>query len=389
MKEADPMLQQRRILVCLLSSILLLSACLYSLIEPRTAPDRPGRVGRVVRQYQDHDRLSWDRSGSRPLTTVVWYPANEHADEQEWLLGPARRPLFSAGWSAPGAELAATTGTYPLILLSHGTGGTAAQLSWLAEHLAARGMMVAAVNHHGNTAAEPDPAPQGFLLWWERATDLRVVLDHLLEDPRLGPRIDHSRIGMAGFSLGGYTVLALAGARTSLDAFTAFCAGPEADATCQSPPELPQAVELFERLRQSDQVVTESLGRHGESYRDQRIRSAYIIAPSLGMALTERSLQEIDIPLRIVVGDADSIAPPDLNATRIASLAEGCEIDLLPGVGHYTFLAECTAAGKQYLPICTDNQGVDRARVHQQVAADAFRFFSRTLSHEPQAPVSQ
>jgi predicted dienelactone hydrolase len=51
---------------------------------------------------------------------------------------------------------------------------------------------------------------QGFTLWWERAKDLSTVLDDVLADPDFGPHIDRRRIGAAGFSLGGYTVIEFA-----------------------------------------------------------------------------------------------------------------------------------------------------------------------------------
>ena len=84
-------------------------------------------------------------------------------------------------------------------------------LMWMGYYLASRGYIVAAVNHHGNTAAESQPAAQGFLLYWERPKDLTVTLDKLLADPVFGTRIDRKRIGAAGFSLGGYTVISIAG----------------------------------------------------------------------------------------------------------------------------------------------------------------------------------
>jgi predicted dienelactone hydrolase len=43
-------------------------------------------------------------------------------------------------------------------------------MMWLGYYLASRGYIVAAVNHHGNTAAEKERAAQGFLLYWERET---------------------------------------------------------------------------------------------------------------------------------------------------------------------------------------------------------------------------
>lgn len=62
------------------------------------------------------------------------------------------------------AALDDQTSCFPVVLLSHGTGGTAASLGWLAHGLAAAGYVVLGVDHHGNTASEPYRA-EGFLSW--------------------------------------------------------------------------------------------------------------------------------------------------------------------------------------------------------------------------------
>ncbi|MDP1013597.1 hypothetical protein Q6293_28055, partial [Klebsiella pneumoniae] len=73
------------------------------------------------------------------------------------------------------APIAPSHAQYPLLLLSHGTGGTASSLDWMAAALSANGYIVAGVNHPGNTALEP-LTREGFMLWWERATDVSEVL---------------------------------------------------------------------------------------------------------------------------------------------------------------------------------------------------------------------
>jgi predicted dienelactone hydrolase len=122
-------------------------------------------VGRATLFYEDAERTRWAGDGPRPLRTTVWYPAERPATETEWTVG-----VFRAGRTAVDAEIGGPMGPLPLVVLSHGTGGAAAQLSWLAEHLAAHGYLVAAVNHHGNTAAEAAYLSHGFALWWERPT---------------------------------------------------------------------------------------------------------------------------------------------------------------------------------------------------------------------------
>lgn len=336
-------------------------------------PPGADAVGMVVRHWRDDARQDWQRSGPRPLTTTIWYPAVAGTGEERTLGGP----MFVAGPQAIGAEPQPGGARLPLVLLSHGTGGTALQLGWLARSLVARGHIVAAVNHHGNTAAEPEPRPEGFLLFGERARDLSAVLDRLLADPQFGPRIDPARIGAAGFSLGGYTVIALAGGRFEWATFDAYCASPARDATCDPQPEFPEAVARFGRMLADDPWLRELYDRAGDSFRDARIGAVFAIAPALGGGFGADGLASIRIPLHVVVGDADEQAPAAGNAAHYAGNIAGAGLTVLPGVGHYTFLAECTAQGRQVLSICKDGDGVDRGRVHRRAGDEAAAFFAR------------
>ena len=53
--------------------------------------------------------------------------------------GPRTHPLFDVGRAAPDAPFAAETARRPVILLSHGFGGTARMMSWLGIPLARSG----------------------------------------------------------------------------------------------------------------------------------------------------------------------------------------------------------------------------------------------------------
>jgi predicted dienelactone hydrolase len=191
-------------------------------------------------------------------------------------------------------------------------------LAWLGEALARAGYLVAGVNHHSNTAAEDLPTPEGFMLWWERAVDLSRGLDRLLSDSQFGPLIDPDRIGAAGFSLGGYSVVAIAGGRVSLPQWNEFCASARRDSTCQAQPEFPGALIEFEKIRSRPDVLA-ALGHHGDSFLDPRFKAVFAIAP-VGSWLTASSLSEVTVPVRIVVGAEDHTAPAESNAMRISDV---------------------------------------------------------------------
>ena len=110
----------------------------------------------------------------------------------------------------------------PLMLFSHGLGGSRMGYSYLGSHWASQGMASLHVQHVGsdrsvwigNPLALPgrlqDAAQPSEAL--ARVADIRFALNHLLASP-LGERIDPARIVAAGHSYGATTTLLLAGAR--------------------------------------------------------------------------------------------------------------------------------------------------------------------------------
>jgi predicted dienelactone hydrolase len=236
---------------------------------------------------------------------------------------------------------------------------------------------VVAVNHPGNNGAT-GYTTQGFVEGWERANDITTVINDMLEDPRFGSKIDADRIGAAGFSFGGYTMMELAGARTDINRLLAWC--DEQKGAC-NPPEMPDLMEKFKSIRQQPDVQ-QALQRAGVSYRDPRIRAVFAIAPAVARAFSPESLQKINIPVEIVAGAGDLIAPPPENAQFFAANIKGAELTILPGgVGHYTFLDVGTDAGKKKFPaLFVDNTGVDREAVHRQVGEMAAEFFEKELA---------
>jgi predicted dienelactone hydrolase len=339
------------------------------------------KVGTTSRRFTPPGTYDWRGAAMRALITDVWYPADARTQVEQQHIGPPNAPpIFEAPPAGANAELAKSPAKFPLILLSHGTGGTAQSMAWLATALAVRGFIVAGVNHPGNTALEPYTV-QGFMLWWLRARDISVVLDAMLADATLGPHIDPARVGAVGFSLGGYTVIELAGGTTSRTQFEAYCRATPDATTCKAPPEFAELRAKSEALASADASYAAALREDGRSYREPRIRAVMAIAPALGPAVTPESLAAIAIPAAIIAGEGDSIVPIDANAKAYAAKIPRAELTIFPGrVDHYTFLDLCTPAGRNMMPpLCVDAPGVDRAAVHRETVALAIRFFEDRL----------
>ncbi len=361
--------------------VLLLAVATLGLAgTPACAADAPAsfHVGETMRVFRPAEQRNWRGAKTQALVTVIWYPVDAALAEQPHDIGPPGTPQFLGHPLTTGAPIAPESARYLLIVLSHGTGGSAGTMDWIGAALAASGYIVAAVNHPGNNALEP-LTWDGFTLWWERATDLSEVLDGVLADPVLAPHIDSARIGALGFSLGGYTVLELAGARTDLPAFIAFCSSPAADAICD-PPEMARVVDRPAPGAEPTPQSKASLARSGASYRDPRIKAVFAIAPAVGQAFDAKSFTDVSIPVELLAGDKDVTAPVPTNAGHIAALLPAAKVILVPGAGHYTFVPVCVRAMEQTMPqLCSDAPGTDRAAVHALAIEKARAFFSRVL----------
>ena len=143
-------LNRRLILLALV--VLFLTPFLFASKKRERAEPILHSVGFSLRQFEAPEGYNWRGSDDQTLSGIIWYPAETSAGEKDQYVGPADAPLFYAGRAAKDATLAPAFGKYPLIALSHGTGGSALQMAWLGTYLAGRGYIVVAVNHPGNNA---------------------------------------------------------------------------------------------------------------------------------------------------------------------------------------------------------------------------------------------
>ena len=362
-----------------------LSLCsLFLLLFARAGEAGPAKavlykVGVMRRSFAPPEPYNWRGAKTHELITDVWYPAEKTAVEQAQWIGSPDNPFASAGKAAPDAPIVAAPQKLPLILLSHGTGASSLMIAWLGTALASHGFVAAAVNHPGNNALEPYTL-QGFSLWSERATDLSKVLDALLADSTLGSRIDAKRVGAAGFSLGGFTVIEIAGGIAESSRYQAFCKSPKADGMCVEPLEFPGISQQASELAKTDPAFRAALTEAAQSHRDPRILAIFAMAPALGPAFDPASLAKISLPTQIVAGADDKVVPIESSAKFFAAHIPGAQLTIMQAVGHYTFLATCGQLGRTSRPeLCLDNAGILRDDIHTQTADLAWHFFDANL----------
>jgi predicted dienelactone hydrolase len=309
------------------------------------------------------------------LRITVWYPAPDNVDEKSLDLGPPDRPLFIVGEAAPDAPFVDTR-RRPVILFSHGFGGTARMMGWFTTNLARAGFIVVAVDHPGNNGLDKMTAP-GAVMFWDRPEDLKVALAAVRNDPAIGPHLDLRRVGVAGFSAGGFTALAAAGAQVNPDRFLAFCKSHPDDGVCKPQKEFPLTLEEGMKTLSSPELAAEA-ARARDDHTIPEVRAAFAIAPAIVQAFEPASLGALHAPVAIILGDSDPVAPPNTNGGLAARLIPGAEFRVLPSVGHYDFLSVCTPAAMSVTALCADLKVQQRA-THEEALKMAFQFFARTL----------
>jgi predicted dienelactone hydrolase len=308
------------------------------------------------------------------LRVTVWYPAAADAREVSLDIGPPGSPLFKVGSAAPDAAFADAT-RRPVILFSHGFGGTARMMAWFEVALARAGYVVIAVDHPGNNGLGKMTVA-GAIMFWDRAGDLAVALAAAKADPAIGPHLDLGRLGVAGFSAGGFTAIAATGGRVDLARFRAFCQANPTDGICAPQKEFAVTQGEAAAALASPELAPEA-ARAGDDHAIAGARAAFAIAPAIVEAFDPASLAKDQTPTAIILGDADPVAPPDTNGRLAGRLIPHARLKELPGVGHYDFLATCTAAGVAQVPVCADKVAQDPT--HQAAIDFALAWFGKTL----------
>ncbi|MEM7378928.1 MAG: alpha/beta fold hydrolase, partial [Pseudomonadota bacterium] len=278
-----------------------------------------------------------DPTGERALTGWVWYPTASDAREAPVLGNPVWAAVDAVENAVPAG------GAHPVLLVSHGMYGNTRNQAWLARRLAQRGYLVAAVNHPGTTTRDRRPSESRKL--WERPRDLSRLLDALLASPHWRGHVDADRIAAAGHSLGGLTVMRLAGALGDNARHRRLCAADPSHVDCQA-------------LSQLNIGHAEDTARLAESNRDPRVRA--VVSMDLGgtQSLDQASLEAITVPVLVMgASRGEQIDQARESRALAARLPEGVRHRFdLPDVGHFDYLGVCTDIG---LAILRDEEPED------------------------------
>lgn len=325
----------RRTASLLGAGVLLLIVCVAALV----ATGRPASVSDI--RIEDASAPDPD---DRPLQLRIWYPERH------------------------------VVGRAPLVVISHGAGGSLYGHSDTAIALARAGFVVVAMNHTGDNYRDSSYVGRGLQLVG-RPRHVSRTIDYMLAQWPHRSMIDPARIGMFGHSAGGFTALVVAGAEPDLSRGRDFCNRRPGAWTC--------------RYLRAHGYRTEDLGkqRRFDWLHDPRVKAAVIAAPAIGYSFDRAALSQVRIPFQIWAAEKDTIVEDSPKEIRRAfPLAP--EYYRVASAGHFSFLEPCGLQMRAIIAvmhwfgteaICSDPPGFDRTRFHDDLNKMITRYFQRNL----------
>ena len=260
---------------------------------------------------------------------LLHYPTNE-----------AARPVSFGPYImnvSPEAEI--IDGKFPLIIISHGNGGSHLLYRTISTHLAKNGYIVAMLEHYGNNRNNNTLENTTENLE-TRPRHVSLTIDFLLSDNWLNKNIAQNKIGVIGHSMGGYTALALAGG-------------------------VP---------RTKEGVVVEVVP-------DFRIKAIVLLAPGAGWFMD--SLDKVIIPILMFTAEHDPITPKWNGEIVLNYVPDKSKVTFkeIENAGHFSFLSPFPSTLKtpNFLP-STDPIGFDREKFHSQFPTEILDFLNDKLN---------
>lgn len=290
------------------------------------------------------------------ITAGIWYPTQA----REARVSEQSRS-FSVARDAMPAQ-----GSYPFVLLSHGSGTWYGAHHDSCEFLARHGYVLASVTHPGDNF-EDLGGYLGAQQLLGRPHHMRLLKDYVLGAHKYRSIIDQERLATMGFAEGAYTVTVLMGGRPDFSRFANHA---------QWNPNDPVLLPHWE-------LTLESLPEEIPEYREPAV-SAVLMAPAFGFLFDRERLSAVPAQVRLYRAEMDNHLRADTHVEPyLRSLPLVPEYRIVKGAGHYAFIAPCPEALIEEDPdICADRPGFNRIAFHERFNQQILDYFNRTLSIE-------
>ncbi len=335
------------------------------------------------------------QSNGMPITLV--YPTAAAAQ-------PVTQGAFTIQVASNAAPLPApssvASGKRALIVLSHGTAGSALPDHALAATLARAGFVVAQPEHRGDNWQHFSRA--GPESWKTRPQDVSDTIDAVARDPELAALVDTRRVGVHGMSAGGVTGLVMAGAQWrmlnliqhcahNLDEDIGFCLNGLGGKTW---PQLQRKTQFFMAKVLTESNAPDNLkvvyggnakatGQGHDPRPDPRVTAVSMAVP-VGIIFTAESLSRIRIPVGLTTAGKDGVLMPRFHSQHVLQHCKTCTtLSDHTQAGHFDWLSPWPASVAQTVAATQMRGGLpnpaftdaDRQKAFDQIAL----FFKQKL----------
>ncbi|MEH2232227.1 MAG: alpha/beta hydrolase [Nostoc sp.] len=275
--------------------------------------------------------------------------------------------------------------TAPIIVISHGLGLDSSNFQYLATHLASYGFAVVVPNHPGSDAKQLRSLLNGHAIevaepseFQDRPMDITYILNQLQKgnqsDSRFKGRLNLQQVGVFGQSLGGYTALALAGAKINFEQLKQDCQPAALQNTWN--------MSLLLQCR----ALELSISKSGKDYnlRDERVKAAIAVNPITSSIFGKAGLSQIKTPVMIVSSSDDTVAPAlSEQILPFSWLANSHKyLVMLVGGTHFSTIGNANPANQQ-VALPADMIG-DASQARRYMNVLSLPFFQTYIASKPQ-----
>lgn len=236
-------------------------------------------------------------------------------------------------------------GNNRLIVMSHGTAGSAYNDNQIASALVKAGYVVAQPLHTGDNFRDASKA--GPESWKTRPVEISQVIDALAKDPVWSPLFDATKVGVHGMSAGGATALTVAGAQwnmltmikhcgKNLDADIGFCLNGAANDTVM---QVKRRAQFSAGAAAPEAFLPAELKTMQRSKEDLRIKAVTVAVP-LSVIFTPDSLAKLRVPVGVVSAANDENLLTKFHSSYLLANCKNCTLLMeLKNAGHFDLLS--------------------------------------------------
>ncbi|WP_440056640.1 alpha/beta hydrolase family protein (plasmid) [Pseudoalteromonas sp. T1lg65] len=302
----------------------------------------------------------FDTVENRPLKVKLWHQSSDRSCREQVCLPDNQNARKIA-------------------VISHGAFGSPHAMNWLGYALASQGWVVAGVAHYQESWVYGPESIDPFVVmrFWQRPQEVNFTIDRLSEQGLFNKPLVTDRVLMLGHSSGGFTTLAMAGAKLEAGKSQKYCTSElgQTDKGCNYGSQRQVAPLSKAQLSQ--------IGEYQTNMRDPRIAALVALDPALGHAVNPSSLREINVPTLIFGSIENDFLPYTVHAKYYADHIKTAQlIGVGQGAGHFVYIDECHSDRKvKGVPLCKDRDGVDRKAIQKQILGQIFGFLNQHMGY--------